>query len=540
MDDPQGNEAAKICWEVVKYTRGRGLDIGCGPKATYPHWIGVDNGSDTHLFGIPMEPDIRIEDAKDLSLFSSKSMDFVFSSHLLEHIEPKDLPATLKEWWRLLKDGGYMTLYLPDEDSYPKCGTFGCNHKYVREGDKMLPCTCGHEYGANPDHKWNVNKDRVVDVMKTIQGWDLIDFQKRSENKEYSLYFVFKKVKAGHHFSFQNPKPEKTCGVVRYGAFGDLLQTSSVLRGLKKQGYHITFYCSPPGADVMTHDPNIDEFYYQDKDQVPNNKLGDFWAHHRKKYDKWVNLCESVEGTFLALPGRAAHEWNPKVRHSMMNRNYIEFAHDIADIPHDPYVRFYPTHQEREWARKERAKMGKKVLIWSLAGSAVHKTWGGLDEVVASIMVNHPEWDVLFMGSEACKILEQGWEKEPRVHRKSGAWHIRESMTFLEFADCIVGPETGIMNAASHLPVPKVVFLSHSTDENLTRDWENCISLYSPATNCPGRGNNEAPACHQLHYNFDFCKKTEDGIAQCMADIPVYRAWHAIEHAMHYKVSEVA
>lgn len=518
ITDPMGNEARKIAWEVVKYTRGKGLDIGCGPKKTFPHWIGLDNCKDTQLFGIQMEPDIRIEDCADLSLFTSKSMDFVFSSHLLEHIEYAKVPAVLKEWWRVLKDGGHLTLYLPDEDEYPKIG----------------------EEGANLDHQWNVSKDRVIDAMRLINGWDLIDYQKRNQEQEYSLYFVFKKVGNGQYFSYDKPKPTKTAAVVRYGAYGDVLQTSSVVKGLKKQGYHVTLFCSPPGSDVLTHDPNIDEFYLQDKDQVPNNLLSEFWKYHRGKYDKWVNLCESVEGTFLALPGRALHEWPAAARHRIMDKNYLESMHLIAGVPHDPQVKFYSTPKEREWARRERAKMGKKVLVWSLAGSAIHKTWAGLDNVIASIMVNHPDWDVLFMGSKDAQILEAGWEKEPRVHRRCGVWEIRESMTFLEFADCVVGPETGILNAASHLPVPKVVFLSHSTDENLTRDWENCISLASAETHCPGRGKNEAPACHQMHYNWNHCKKSENGVAQCQEDISVGQAWHAIEHAMHFKVSEVA
>ena len=44
LEDPQGNEAAKIKYEIVPYTRGQGLDIGCGPFKAFPHFIGVDNG----------------------------------------------------------------------------------------------------------------------------------------------------------------------------------------------------------------------------------------------------------------------------------------------------------------------------------------------------------------------------------------------------------------------------------------------------------------------------------------------------------------
>src|SRR5579872_4133856 len=105
IDDPMGSETAKICWEIPKYTRGRGLEIGCGIQKTYPHFIGIDNGRDAILFGQKgIKPDVLAE-ADDLSMFASQSMDFVFSSHTLEHLDD-DLKA-LKEWWRVLKPKGH-------------------------------------------------------------------------------------------------------------------------------------------------------------------------------------------------------------------------------------------------------------------------------------------------------------------------------------------------------------------------------------------------------------------------------------------------
>jgi len=62
---------------------------------------------------------------------------------------------------------------LPDEDEYPKVG----------------------EQGANPDHKWNVNYDRVVEAMEKVpRSWDLVQFEKRNQTDEYSLFFVFKMI----------------------------------------------------------------------------------------------------------------------------------------------------------------------------------------------------------------------------------------------------------------------------------------------------------------------------------------------------------
>lgn len=515
-DGIPGNESYKIRWEIVKWTRGRGLDLGSGVAKTYSHWIGVDNKKDTALFGQPINPDITIETAERLELFASQSMDFVFSSHLLEHIEPAKVADTLKEWMRVIKPKGYLVLYLPDEDEYPKIG----------------------EPGANIDHQWNVNYERVIDYMP--DGFDLVDFQKRSADNEYSLYFVFKKVGSGEHFSWRKPKPTKTCAVVRYGAIGDLLQASSVFAGLKAQGYHVTLYTSPSQDIVVRHDPNIDEFYVQDRDQVPNQCLGEYWDYHRKKYDKWVNLSESVEGSFLAMPGRAYHMFPPALRHSLLNRNYLEIQHEIAQVPHVPRVHFYATLEEKEWASKQKNKIGGFVIVWQLAGSSVHKWFDGLDASVASIMLDFPQAHVVLTGDEKAQLLERGWEKEPRVHRRAGQWSIRETLAFCDIADLVIGPETGVMSSVSQRPMPKVVFLSHSTDENLTRDWINTHAIASENTTCPGRGKNEAPACHQLHYGWsEHCPKTARGVSQCMADLDgeaVYRViWHAIHWALEKK-----
>lgn len=544
---PQGNESGKIKWEIVKYTRGRGLDLGCGAYKTFPHFIGVDSRKDTMLFGHQMDPDVVVETAADLRIFASSSLDFVFSSHLLEHFPlQKQDPATwanpvsrayaerqkvetytageaLKEWMRVIKVDGYLVLYVPDEDSYPKVG----------------------EPGANPDHCFNINHDVVVDLMKSSgYAWDLVDFQKRRDGVEYSLFFVFQKKNNKHNFSHKEDRPKKTCGVVRYGAYGDLLQTTSVLRALKEQGYHVTLYTSPPGDEVIKSDPHIDAFYLQDKDQVPNHLLGEFWSWHRGKFDKWVNLSESVECTLLAVPNRTPYLWAPAARHKYMNHNYLEMMHAIADVPFKPRVHFYATETEKLWARKERTKLGGNPLImWSLAGSSVHKTWAGLDRTIASILVEFPQAHVVLVGDAAGVLLEQGWEKETRVKCMSGKYKMRETMSLLSEIDVLIGPETGVLNAASMMSIPKVIFLSHSTHENLCRDWVNVNSLASKNTTCAGRGNNDAPACHMLHYNWSHCTQFVkqghymDGTAQCQADISGEEAWVVIRHAIQSSMS---
>ena len=534
-EDPQGDEAGKIRWELVKWTRGRGLDIGCGPQKAFPHFIGVDNNIDASLFGIQARPDVWIEDAQDLRLFASEQYDFAFSSHLLEHIPFENVVKTLKEWLRVIKIGGYLILYLPDETLYPKVG----------------------EEGANIDHKWNVSYAKVVDLMQKAGHWDLVDWQRRDQDREYSLFFVFQKKDRGHAFTCAKSPPKALrAAVVRYGAYGDLVQASSVCAGLKRQGYHVTMFCSNPAADVIKHDPNIDEFYYQEINQVPNAALTQFWEYHKPKYDKWVQLSESVEGQLLSIPDRAPHGWSPAARHRLMNHNYLEMMHEVAGVPHVPRAHFYPTPAEIEWAKAERARIGgRHVIVWALSGSSVHKKWPWVDNVIMAMLNEFPDVNFVLVGGPDCVLLEQGWFKvndgepvrddngrrvvaEPRVQPRAGDWSIRETLAFCQIADAVVGPETGVLNSVSCEPMPKVVFLSHSTDENLTRDWVETHVITSEVTDCPGRGKAEAPACHQLHYNWNHCKNAiapdgePSGVAQCMWDIPAEHVvrvlWHVI------------
>lgn len=521
IKQPYCPESKKIVWEVAPYLRGQGIDVGAGSFKVLPHAISVDNGCDNHMFGIDFKADITVKSAEEMPIFGTHTLDWVYSSHLLEHLEKPE--KALKEWWRVLKPKGLLILYLPHEDLYPKVG----------------------EEGANPDHKHNLNEQMVIDWMLEVGKWDLERCERRAEDEEYSFLMVFRKRDVGHLYSHKDPKPEKTACVVRYGAFGDLMQTSSVLAGLKKAGYHVTLFTSPPGCDVVQHDPHIDKLVLFDVNQVPNADLGPFWEWQRRNFEKFVNLSESVEGSMLAMSGRTAFTWTPAARHAYMNHNYVEFAHKIAGIPHDPQIKFYTTPEERAWVAKQRRHMQQhdQVVMWSLAGSSVHKTWAGLDNIMASILVTFPKSAIVLVGGPEAMMLEAGWENEPRVYRTCGKWPIRQTFAFIDEVDLLIGPETGVMNAAACMDVEKVVFLSHSTHENLTRDWKNVTALTSLNTTCPGRGKNEAPACHTMHFGFSApqgnCKRDEaSGTAQCQADILVPDVWAIVEAKLQKIVAE--
>jgi ubiquinone/menaquinone biosynthesis C-methylase UbiE len=97
---------------------GNGLDIGFGGSPIVGNAICVDRPEghgarpviqDTH-------PTHIVGDCGGLGWFTDKSMDWVFSSHVLEDFE--DTAGILKEWVRVIKPGGHLVLFLPDQKTY--------------------------------------------------------------------------------------------------------------------------------------------------------------------------------------------------------------------------------------------------------------------------------------------------------------------------------------------------------------------------------------------------------------------------------------
>lgn len=86
-----------------KYCQGKGLDIGYGGDPVLPGVRGWD---------------FEHGDAQLLRGLEDASFDFVYSSHLLEHLP--DSKLSLTNWWRVLKPKGYMLLLLPHRDLYEK------------------------------------------------------------------------------------------------------------------------------------------------------------------------------------------------------------------------------------------------------------------------------------------------------------------------------------------------------------------------------------------------------------------------------------
>ena len=101
-----------------KYCIGQGLDIGCGNDPVVDGCCGWD---------------LMHGDAQYLTGIADEEFDWVYSSHCLEHVD--DVRIALKNWFRVVRRGGYLLLYIPHRDLYEKKLTlpsrFNPHHKHM-------------------------------------------------------------------------------------------------------------------------------------------------------------------------------------------------------------------------------------------------------------------------------------------------------------------------------------------------------------------------------------------------------------------------
>jgi predicted SAM-dependent methyltransferase len=125
------------------------LNVGCGQSPT-PGWINYDNSLSARVSGVPLvlsmaerlrlltnqqrefmrfaqSHDIRYADVVSRIPEADRSVDALYTSHMLEHLDKDDALAFLREARRVLVPGGVLRIAVPDVRYHVD--------RYVRDGD---------------------------------------------------------------------------------------------------------------------------------------------------------------------------------------------------------------------------------------------------------------------------------------------------------------------------------------------------------------------------------------------------------------------
>jgi len=146
------------------------IHLGCGNQND-ERYINVD--------GMPFPHVHYVSPVEKLPMFSKNYADLVYACHVLEHISHAELINVLKEWRRVLKDGGVLRLSVPDFNKL--VDVYNQENKNAKI---ILPPLMGAQEGGKYDfHKTIFNKEFLSNLLKEagfkeVREWD-------PENTEY-------------------------------------------------------------------------------------------------------------------------------------------------------------------------------------------------------------------------------------------------------------------------------------------------------------------------------------------------------------------
>lgn len=193
------------------------LNFGCGPGIVADGWVNSDASPTLILQKLPLigapltrnrvKFDSRVVYKNILNIGESEfnSYDYIFSSHVLEHLSLEDFRKTLFNCFKLLKSRGIFRLIMPDikvlVENYMKNKDFD-SIKLIESmgiGVKSKPKNFFDfliSYLGNSKHLW------LWDYETTLKELDAVGFKKiRKYNYgEYDLYPEFSHVEKETRF----------------------------------------------------------------------------------------------------------------------------------------------------------------------------------------------------------------------------------------------------------------------------------------------------------------------------------------------------
>lgn len=451
IEAPQGQakNCAWIRYRLAAYLGGRGITWGGGPDPIVPVKA-LDAGKFSLTIDWQRHPALQICDT-DYSFIAPGTLDHVFVGPRLALVnDPEVLIPMLAG---KLKFGGHLNVHVPETYGLEKlrglltiAGLWQEKSTYLRDGQCV--------------GTWKLRGIRQHGVELPLAG----------------------------------PHPRRAC-IARYGAIGDMLMVTPLIRQLAEDGYEVTMNVTPYALPVLTGNPYVSNVVIQERDMVPNQELGEYFAEWSGDYQKYINLSESIEGSLLKVEGRKEF-YTPKAARAS-EVNYYEHTLAVGGyltptVP--PRGELYFNSAERKAATYVRQRTaGKFLLLWGLRGSSYHKQFPYLRPFLEEWLRGKPEVQVMLCGGPTDREL--GFET-PQVMNTAGQIPLREVFGLTQVADLVVGPESSLINAAGCFETPKVVLLSHSSEAALCKHFQN-YAVVAPESPCY--------PCNQIHYNLPSC-----------------------------------
>ncbi len=315
----------------------------------------------------------------------------------------------------------------------------------------------------------------------------------------------------------------KKCLIIRWGALGDCLIITPVLKRLKELGYYNIVNTSQRGMKIFKHNPNVDEFIEgKDNEKTPDELLL-YWKKLKDeiKPDKFINFSESIECNVALHPVGPAYIYPKYERFERCDRNYYDVTEEWAKLEGcQKTPEMYFTEEEEKEAKKH-IRRDRFNILWCLSGSGRQKVYPWTDYVIGEVLKTHKDVHFITTGDKRCQLLETLSDED--ITNLSGEIDIRVAMLLTKYVDLVISPDTGILHASGMFDTPKIGLLGHTTKNNITKYFKNDYSIEAECA-C-------APCFHLIYDHVLQCPlEPVTGASWCMAEgIKPERVYERIE-----------
>lgn len=457
-----------VRFRSVCYLTGRGLAFGVGDDI-FPR-VATAPGKFSLNIDLMPNPNVTVCDGR-LDIFTDGSFDHIVVGPALGMCpNPEGL---VRDMVSKLRQGGHIVIYL----------------RHMVQPDGQV--------------RFQFDEGSMQGLLERSGAWRI----KYRDMRDGHMLLIAKKI-AGQRGTIlpMKPRASKRACIVRYGALGDMVMITPLIRQLHEDGYEVTMNITPYAAPLIENNPFVDNVVFQEREAIPNRDLGEYWKEWQGEYDRYINLSESIEGKLLKVEGRrdffTTQEWREKACGSA---NYYDWTMELGGYPDARGKRgeLFFTPQERKEALKMKKEFaGKFVIGWGMNGSSHHKVYPLVEPVLHTWLATRPDVVVVLLGGPEAQKYQF---EHPQVIPACGVWTLRQTLAFIAFvADAMVGPESMAINVAGCYDIPKITFLSHSNHTNLCKYWGEYDYCMTPDTTI-------APCypCHQLHYSLESCPLAE-------------------------------
>lgn len=171
---PVAPETPKIRHLVLDYCKGNGIDIGSGGEPVVPWAIQIEQPEEEYArYNSGNAPRVPIQwrgSCWDLP-FKTHTLDWVFSSHLIEDFFPEAQEELFAIWTKPLKSGGHLIVVAPDKALWEAALAAG--------------------QPPNDSHRHELTPGEMTEYARRVGGLTVIRDSLAGE--DYSILFIARK-----------------------------------------------------------------------------------------------------------------------------------------------------------------------------------------------------------------------------------------------------------------------------------------------------------------------------------------------------------